>query len=193
MMLSEPGLNFIKRHEGFVDHVYVLLGVPHIGYGHRIRPGEVFPDRISMDEGLSILAADTQLAQDAVNSTVKVPLSQPQFDALVSLVFNWGGTNWRKSSHLKYLNAGDYQKTAQRISEHPITSQGKTVPTLIKRRQEEAALFRSGMMDVGTPAMIDAGEETDTDISEDEEQDYTTYLLGGMAVVLGFLLISKFK
>lgn len=197
MNLSAAGLDFIKRHERFIDHVYDDgFGTPTIGYGHRVNQGESFPPVISMDQGLSILAADTLIAQNAVNSSVSVPLSQQQFDALVSLVFNWGVGNWRKSSHLKYLNAGDYGRTAQRISEHPITSKGKLAPGLVTRRQEEAAVFRSGMTDAGMSAMVmaDAGEEQDPDVNgDDEETDYTTYLLGGAAVVLALLLFAKIK
>lgn len=196
MEISSGGLDFIKRQEGFVDHVYDDgFGTLHIGYGHRIRPGETFPAKITPDEGLALLAQDTQAAQNKVNSSVKVPLSQQQFDALVSLVFNWGEGNWQKSSHLKYLNAGDYERTAQRISEHPITSRGRVSTALVNRRRQEAAIFRSGMISAGMPAvMIDAGEDQDApDVSEDTEPDYTKYLLAGAAAFLAIMVINKIK
>lgn len=193
MMISQAGLDFVKRHERFIDHIYDDgFGTPTIGYGHKVQTGESFPATITMDQALSILAADTQTAQNAINNTVKVPLSQPQYDALVSLVFNWGSGNWGKSSHLKYLNAGDYERTAQRISQHPITSKGRIAPGLVTRRQEEAALFRSGMDQPSTPATFDAGDNDDPDVSDDAG-DLSTYLLLGVGLFLGLLLVSKLR
>ena len=193
MMISQAGLDFIKRHERFIDRAYDDgFGTPTIGYGHRIQTDESFPATITMDQALSILAADTQTAQNAINKTVEVPLSQSQYDALVSLVFNWGSGNWAKSSHLKYLNAGDYERTAQRISQHPITSKGRVAAGLITRRQEEAALFRSGMDQPSTPASFDAGDDDDPDVSDDAG-DLSSYLLLGLGLFLGLLLISKFR
>lgn len=144
MQLSGSGLNSIKQYEGFRPTPYNDgAGYMTIGYGHQIQPGERFT-RLSEAEALQLLASDVAGAESAVNNLVQVPLTQPMFDALTSLVFNWGASHFRDSTHLQKLNAGDYQGAAQRISEHPITGRGKLMPGLVRRRREEAAMFLSG-------------------------------------------------
>lgn len=159
MQLSTAGLDFIKSHEGFSAVPYDDgFGFLTIGYGHRIRSGERFT-RISQAEALQLLAADTAWAQSAVNRLVRVPLTQSMFDALVSLVFNWGEGNFSQSSHLQKLNAGDYYGAADRLGQHPITSAGKVAPGLVRRRQEESAMFlREGLPVLANPYSA-AGDE----------------------------------
>jgi len=52
------------------------------------------------------LYKDVKIAEATINKGVGVPLTQGQYDALVSLVFNWGGINFLKSQGLKQLNSG---------------------------------------------------------------------------------------
>jgi lysozyme len=144
MNLSASGLNFIKQWEGFRATPYKDAGGKWtIGYGHLIQPGESFT-QISQAQALNILAQDVNWAENAVNSLVAVPLNQNQFDALVSLVFNWGSGNFANSQLLQKLNAGDYQGAAQRLGEHPVTSGGVFVQGLANRRAAEKAMFLSG-------------------------------------------------
>ena len=98
--VSEKGLEFIGRFEGFRDMPYNDAAVPPnatIGYGHMIHRGPVtVNDRIRYKKGitqanaLTLLRADAALAVYAVRRYCKVPLTQPQFDALVSFTFNCG-------------------------------------------------------------------------------------------------------
>lgn len=151
MQLSSAGLNLIKQWEAFVPTPYNDgYGNRTIGYGHVIRPGERF-DRLTEGQALQILAQDAAIAEDAVNRLVAVPLTQSQFDALVSLVFNWGEGNFAASSHLRRLNAGDYAGTAQRIGEHPVTSDGVYSRGLANRRAAEKALFLREGLPTGGP------------------------------------------
>jgi len=146
MHLSAAGLEFIKGWEKFVPTPYDDgYGYLTIGYGHRIRSGETFT-RLTLEEALALLAQDVSWAVAAVNNNVRVPLTQSMFDALVSLVFNWGEPNFKRSSLLQKLNAGDYYGAAQRLSEHPITSGGVVSNGLIRRRREESEMFlREGL------------------------------------------------
>jgi len=146
MNLSPAGLDFIKQWEGFRPAPYNDgAGYMTIGYGHRIQPGEKFTT-ITEGEALQILAEDSAWAQAAVSAYVKVPLTQSMFDALVSLVFNWGSGNFLSSTHLQKLNAGDYYGAADRIKAHPITAGGKVMQGLINRRAAEYELFlREGL------------------------------------------------
>lgn len=151
MQLSQSGLDFIKGEEGLELDVYPdSNGNPTIGYGHLLKPGENFT-RISPEMAEQLLFQDVQDAVSTVNASVFVPLTQSMFDALVSLVFNWGSRNFKSSTHLQRLNAGDYSGTAQRIGEHPVTSGGVFVQGLQNRRNREKALFLSQGLPMGMP------------------------------------------
>jgi len=146
LALSDSGLAFLKKWERFRAKPYNDgYGNMTIGYGHVILPGEKFT-QLTEAEAAAILAKDAAWAASVVSQLVRVPLSQSQFDALVSLVFNWGSGNFSNSSHLSLLNAGDYAGTAQRIREHPITAGGQRSQGLVNRRAAEADLFaRDGL------------------------------------------------
>ena len=71
---------------------------------------------------------------------VKCPLSQNQFDALVSWVYNLGPANLQASTLLKVLNAGDYAGVPAQIMRWNKAG-GKVLEGLTRRRQAEADLF----------------------------------------------------
>jgi hypothetical protein len=71
---------------------------------------------------------------------VKVPLTQNQFDALVSLVYNIGQTAFSNSTLLKKLNAKDYQGAADQFLRWN-KGGGKVMKGLVRRREAERALF----------------------------------------------------
>jgi len=110
MQLSAAGLELIKRSEGFRSHTYLdVAGFATIGYGHRLLPGEFFPDGISQALAEQILAGDVHQSEQAVLRLVKVALTQGQFDALVDFCFNLGAGKLSTSTLLKDLNAGQYE------------------------------------------------------------------------------------
>jgi lysozyme len=81
-----------------------------------------------------------------VNSLVKVPLSQNQFDALCSFVFNVGTRNFEYSTLLQKLNVGNYAGAAEQFKQwDKVTLDGQLVPStgLLRRRQLEEQLFLS--------------------------------------------------
>ena len=89
--LSAAGLNFLTSEEGFRDKIYNdQAGKPTIGYGHKILDGEDFSKGITRDAAAALLAKDVGEAVGAVNGSLKVPISQNQFDALVSFAYNAG-------------------------------------------------------------------------------------------------------
>jgi lysozyme len=86
-------------------------GIPTIGVGHT--GPEVYIGLAWTDEQIEdALRDDVQEAEDCVNKYVTVPLTQNQFDALVSFVFNVGVMAFRKSTLLRILNTGDYVEAA---------------------------------------------------------------------------------
>ncbi len=143
MDLSLAGLAHLKQFEGLRLQPYTdSAGKWTIGYGHLIKTGESF-DTITEGQAAALLADDVGTAEDAVNALVKVPLTQPQFDALVSFVYNVGVGAFRRSTLLRLLNAGDYAGAA---GQFPLwrNAGGRVVQGLVNRRAAEVALFAGG-------------------------------------------------
>ena len=114
-------------------------GVWTIGYGHtgaEVREGLTIP----LSEAERLLTRDLRVAEGHVNSAVQVKLTQNQFDALVSFVYNVGGGAFKTSTLLKLLNAGDYEGAANQLPRWN-KDNGKVVGGLTTRRHEERELF----------------------------------------------------
>ena len=150
MKTSDRGIALIKTHEGVRLEAYADPGrgwaIPTIGVGHTSAAGppEVYKGmKITQDGADAILRRDLAKFEGYVTSAVHVPLTQGQFDALVSFTFNVGPGNLRSSTLLRKLNAGDYQGAADQF---PVwnKSNKKVLPGLVKRRAAERALFLSG-------------------------------------------------
>ena len=78
--------------------------------------------------------------EKTVNDLVKVPLTQNQFDALVSLTYNIGTGAFEKSTLLKKLNTGDYQGAADQFTVWN-KGGGKVLQGLVNRRAKEKEVF----------------------------------------------------
>jgi lysozyme len=116
MQLSMAGLALIKLSEGFRSTAYKdVAGILTIGYGHRIVPGENFPNGITEAEAETLLSQDVAIAEQAITRLVRVPLAQGQFDALVDFVFNLGAERLAHSTALQDLNAGRYSAAAGQL------------------------------------------------------------------------------
>ncbi|BEM31262.1 lysozyme (plasmid) [Serratia marcescens] len=133
------GFNLIKEFEGLRLHTYKCPADRWtIGYGHTANASA--NDVITEAQAISLLYQDVAESEQAVNQYVHVPLTQNQFDALVSFVFNLGVGDFRTSTLLKKLNAGDYDDAAQEFGRW-IHAGGKALPGLVRRREAERALF----------------------------------------------------
>ena len=148
MSLSQAGLNLIKSHEGLRTTAYQdPVGVWTIGYGHTgtAKPGQ----KITEAQAEQLLRQDVGWAQDAVRKNVKVPLTQGQFDALVSFTFNAGAGALGRSTLLKKLNAGDYAGAQAEFGKF-VHAGGRVLPGLVRRRNEEAQMFGNQRPQGGT-------------------------------------------
>lgn len=141
MKLSDAGLQAIATREGFSANRYRDADGYSIGYGHFIQFGESFSEPISQGEAYQLLLSDTGIAQSTVRAYVKVNLTQPQFDALVSLVYNVGAGSFKKSRLLTKLNAGDYTGAAAEMKQGWNTSNGVYMAALDVRREAEYQQF----------------------------------------------------
>lgn len=143
MQLSDAGLNLIKQSEGFRANTYNdAAGIPTIGFGHKLLPGESFPNGITEAQAEQILASDVSTACHDVGSLVTVPLTQGQFDALVDFCYNLGRGRLAGSTLLRDLNAGNYDAARQQLLlwDHAGT---QVLPGLQIRRQAEFNLWAS--------------------------------------------------
>lgn len=144
MKTSEKGLQFIRREEGERLTAYAdIIGVWTIGVGHTgkvdgkpVAKGMV----ISADKSRELLSADLSKFESAISRLVKVPLKQYEFDALVSLVFNIGETNFSRSTLLKMLNANDFKGAAEQFLVWK-NAGGRPVQGLLNRRKREKDMF----------------------------------------------------
>lgn len=151
--ISDVGLDLIKEFEGWYPRAYYDKGgVLTIGWGTTnegpngkvVWPGRV----IDKEQGTVYLRNDMLEHERLVKHYVKVPLNQNQFDALVSLCYNMGIGNLRKSPVMKELNRGNYDAVPGLIKKHnrgynEETGQMQVWKGLVRRREAEAMLFMS--------------------------------------------------
>ncbi len=143
MRMSERGLAKLKEWEGCILHVYKdAAGLPTIGVGHLIHHNEDYSKGLTEEQALDLLASDLIRFEAVVNNEVKVPLSQSQFDTLVSFTFNVGCQAFRDSTLLKKLNAGDYDAVPNQLMRWTKAG-GKQCNGLIARRENECKLWES--------------------------------------------------
>ena len=146
MKISKNGIAIIIQFEGFSAEAYFCpAGKKTIGYGHVILSGETFDnDKISLGEAHELLAKDIEWVEEAIHESVNVELTQNQYDALCSFIYNVGANAFEKSTLLRLLNSSDYNSAAGQFNRW-IYSNGRKLAGLASRRQAESALFSSTM------------------------------------------------
>ena len=133
--------SLVKELEGLRLEAYLCpAGVPTIGYGHT--KGVQLGTRISAEQADQLLTVDLERVRLQLMQSVKVPVSEGQFKALLSFAFNVGAAAVKDSTLLKYLNAGKFE-AAQREFSRWAYSKGKRLPGLVRRRKREAEVFAS--------------------------------------------------
>lgn len=142
MRLSLTGLNFIKNFEQFRPVAYPISGQWTIGYGHTGSLAEKGA-MITEDQALALLASDVKVAELAVVKAVKVPLTQNQFDAVVSFAFNIGGSKFAETDFVKLLNLKEFSQAADEMLRY-CYSKKVFMKGLERRRRAERAMFEGG-------------------------------------------------
>lgn len=157
MQLSQNGIELIQFFEGLkLKAYYCSAGKLTVGYGHTgsdVKPGMV----ITKQRADELLRQDIKKFERDVNSLLQVPVSQSQFDALVSFAFNVGSDidadtiaeGLGDSTLLKLVNRKDWEGAAKEFlkwnkARNPKTKKLEPVAGLTKRRRAEHLLFLGG-------------------------------------------------
>lgn len=144
MQISFNGINFLKDLEGYRDTAYLdTAGIPTIGYGTIRIDGKPVELGMTCTEPQAVLwlTADLAQAQTAVNKLVTVPLTQNQYDALVSFVYNVGVHAFATSTLRRLLNTKDPHTSDE--FDRWVYSGGHVTKGLVARRRSEKSLFES--------------------------------------------------
>lgn len=140
MKTSSTGRAFIRDVEGEELTKYrCSAGVPTIGVGHT-GPDVKMGMTITKARSDALLVADLARFEKAVVAAIKVPLTQSQFDALVSLAFNIGADAFSKSTLVRVLNGGYYDQVGAQLARWNKVD-GQPNRGLTSRRAREAAMF----------------------------------------------------
>lgn len=155
MQASPAAYALIREFEGLELKAYCCsAGVLTIGYGHTkgVKPGMA----ITLGRAEELLRQDVANCEREVSALLRVGVTQNQFDALVSFVFNLGATALRSSTMLRRINNGEPASVLDEFGEeqgvaaefkkwvmatNPKTKQLVKLPGLVSRRAAEAALF----------------------------------------------------
>jgi len=176
MKMSEKGLDLIRNVEGYHQKqkdgsckAYLCpAGVWTVGYG--CTEGITANTHWTREEAEDALRKEMGAHEANVHKLVTVPLTQGQFDALVSLCYNIGVGNLKKSKLLKHLNAGDYARAASHFSDFKYArvrgstarlykvADGTSVALagLVSRRAAETELFLESAPVDAMPQKIEA-------------------------------------
>jgi lysozyme len=165
--MPQEGIELIKSFEGIPDgdpstvnldpyldpidiwtigwgHAVVSSGVMVRGAANKALAKSLFPGGITLQQAEALLRGDLVSRTADVLRLAKVPLSDNQFGALMSFVFNCGAANFGGSTLLKLLNAGN---TAGAADQFLVWNKGRKngvlveLPGLTRRRRAERALF----------------------------------------------------
>lgn len=140
--ITQQGLDFIKSFEAFSEYSYYCPAKKlTIGYGHVMLDSETITEPLSVEDGEILLKKDVGKAERCVLRNTKVPLTDGQFDALVSLTFNAGNAAYQRSQIRMRVNRGDFDEAAEWFPRSFITAGGRKQKGLIRRRLGEKEMF----------------------------------------------------
>lgn len=150
LAVSQTGLDMITKFEGFENRIYLdAAGLATIGVGHLITEADRASGRfasgfITDSEIEELLREDLANVETAVRGCVNQPLTNNQYDALVSMAFNIGNTGFCNSTLVKRINEGNYQEVPNEMQRWNKANIGGTLQPLqglTNRRVTEAKLF----------------------------------------------------
>lgn len=154
--MTNEGIELIKHFEGipgsgkpFLNPYLCPAGRLTIGWGHT---GKDVKDGIRIDEAEAqrFLFLDILVAANCIKKNVKVELTDNQFSALVSWIFNLGCGNFMLSTLQKVINKKDWLACRYEIARwnkaiNPNSGKLEPLEGLRRRRNAEVLLFMKGL------------------------------------------------
>lgn len=166
--VNMAGFDLVKEFEALYTEAYVCpAGVWTIGYGHtgKVRAG----DKITRAQAEDLLEADLDKAGADVERLVNVALTDNQYAALVSFVFNLGAGSLASSTLLRRLNAEEYDDVPSEMARwvkatDPATGKKRVLKGLQRRRAAEGELWLSDNDDtfvnsMGMPQAVSTADD----------------------------------
>ena len=138
--LNKAG-RLIAEFEGFSSTVYrCQAGVPTIGFGHT--RGVVDGQTITKEDALRLLMSELSTLQKALASVIHVDVTEGQFVAILSLVYNIGMWKFRTSTLLRELNKENFVNAGNEFARW-IYVKRQPNEGLMRRRAKEREVFDS--------------------------------------------------
>jgi lysozyme len=154
--VSPQGVQFTQDWEAFRGEMYDHDGAggkgnTTIGYGHLVHTGPIsgaasekqFLKGITETQATQLMQQDLAAPERIVNENINVPLYQYEYDALVDFVYNHRGHN---QGMFDAVNSGHYDRVPEKFMEYT-AARGAHPKGLVKRRQAQANVFKSGAYD----------------------------------------------
>jgi lysozyme len=152
MNISQAGIDLLKSLEGFRDKPYNdSAGFSTVGYGTLLHRGPVSKDNlldkqyaggISVDEAERLLRCHLRVeVEPVISRSIKVSLTQNQYDSLCCFAYNVGSSAFEKSTLAKLLNLGSYAAVPEQMMKW-IMAGGHVSEGLKNRREQEIALWQ---------------------------------------------------
>ena len=155
---SQRGRALIEKHEGLRLLPYLCpAGIPTVGFGNTFysngRRVTMQDPPLTRSEANELLTAILARFEKSINTLVTQPITQNQFDALVSFVYNVGTEAFRRSTLLRVINSnpGNYAEIERQFLRWDKAG-GRVLPGLVARRRDEFNLYagRFGGQQVGS-------------------------------------------
>lgn len=191
MRLGIAGETLIKGFEKLSLRAYDDgYGYITIGWGHTGRGGGMKPklgDTITAAQAQEIFHEDIQRFVNGVNRLVRVPLTQNQFDAIVSFHFNTGALGG--SGVLRAINERRYDDVPAELAKwNRVTVGGRKVTSrgLVRRRAAEISLWSAGGQLEGHE-QADAAAQSGPQVARKTGKPMRKSKIGAASVVSGTL------
>lgn len=146
-VINKEGLDLIESFEGFSPKPYKdVAGIWTIGvgsiYGLNGKRVKASHRHISKQEALQLMERDLKTTEVKITQLIEVPVTQNQFSALCSFVYNVGSGAFQRSTARMKLNRSDYDGCANEFLRWKYAGK-RAIPGLLRRRKAERELFLS--------------------------------------------------
>lgn len=148
MNISDKGLEFIKNEEGFVSCPYLdqvkkaTIGIGSTFYENG-SPVQLSDPCITPERAMELVKNYLKPVVEQIPTLVGKPLTQNQFDAICSFIYNVGLGAFKSSTLLKKMKVNPNDSMIANEFEKWVKGGGKTLGVLVSRRKREVKLYFS--------------------------------------------------